>query len=358
MDSIELYTKLQNPIEAIDRLGEMFAKSGMFGCSRVEQGKVLAMICLAEQKSPVHILRTFHIIDGQLSKKALASLAEFRKAGGRHKWILDGSDGIKATGAFTFEGNTVEVSYSIEDAKRQNLSMKPGSNWAKTPSNMLRARVITNAIAMLCPEIFAGDDSDNEPQVAAPLTLAVPEEPRTVTATIVSTVPPAAPTPDAVIEAEMGLAPAIPPTCEVPVVKMSRRKTLQPEVEVVPEPQDQPMPEEPMTRSKAIGPEGEVPPPPKPVVKINPLVPPDQLSDTMIEELGVVFVGKFLLVYRWMIAQGWIPPSPDEITAEFKAGQYLEQQLRFLTLKRANRVLTKPTAFMRAVETPQGEILL
>lgn len=357
MDSIELYTKLQNPIEAIDRLGEMFAKSGMFGCSRVEQGKVLAMICLAEQKSPVHILRTFHIIDGQLSKKALASLAEFRKAGGRHKWILDGNDGLKATGQFTFEGNTVEVSYSIEDAKRQNLSMKPGSNWAKTPSNMLRARVITNAIAMLCPEIFAGDDSDNEPQVAAPLTFAQPQEPRTVTATIVSTVPPVAPS-DAVIEAEMGLAPAIPPTCEVPVKKASTRKALEPEVATVPEPPQEPMPAEPMKHAKSIGPEGEVPPPPKPVVKINPLIPPDQLSDTMIEQLGVVFAGKFLPVYQWMVQQGWIPPSPDEITAEFKAGQYLEQQLRFLTLKRANRVLTKPTAFMRAVETPQGEIML
>lgn len=87
---IELYSKLQNPIEAIDRIGEMFAKSGMFGCEKVEQGKILALICLAEGKSPVAITTNYHIVEGKLSKKALAALADFRTSGGKHKWLASG----------------------------------------------------------------------------------------------------------------------------------------------------------------------------------------------------------------------------------------------------------------------------
>ena len=83
---IQLYTKLNDPITAIEKLGLMFAKSGMFGCERTEQGQVLAMICLAEMKSPTAIVRDYHIIDGKLSKKSLAALADFRGAGGKHKW--------------------------------------------------------------------------------------------------------------------------------------------------------------------------------------------------------------------------------------------------------------------------------
>jgi len=169
--NIELYSKLNNPIEAIDRVGEIFAKSGMFGCDRLEQGKVLAMICLAEQKSPVEITRDYHIVDGKLSKKALAALADFRRKGGKHKWIKTGDevpineDSREAIGEFQFEGNSITQRFSIADAKKAGL-IKPRSAWEKSPSNMLRARVISNAVAMLAPEIYAGD-YDTEPMPEA-----------------------------------------------------------------------------------------------------------------------------------------------------------------------------------------------
>ena len=171
--NIELYSKLNNPIEAIDRVGEIFAKSGMFGCDRLEQGKVLAMICLAEQKSPVEITRDYHIVDGKLSKKALAALADFRRKGGKHKWIKTGDevpineDSREAIGEFQFEGNSITQRFSIADAKKAGL-IKPRSAWEKSPSNMLRARVISNAVAMLAPEIYAGD-YDTEPMPEATL---------------------------------------------------------------------------------------------------------------------------------------------------------------------------------------------
>jgi len=80
--AIELYDRIADPLEAIDRMGEYLAKSGMFGCEKVEQGKVIAMACLSEKKNPMDIARTYHIIDGRLSMRADAMLAEFRNRGG------------------------------------------------------------------------------------------------------------------------------------------------------------------------------------------------------------------------------------------------------------------------------------
>ncbi len=165
---IQLYRSLSShidPIVQIERMGKMFAKSGMFGCERPEQGEVLAMICVAENKSPVEITRTYHIVEGKLSKKALAQLAEFRAKGGKHRWLRSGDEPAaneadrKAEGEFTFEGVTVKYGYSLADAKTECV-LRPNSRWTKRPGNMLRARCITNALGMLCPEIVAGEDND------------------------------------------------------------------------------------------------------------------------------------------------------------------------------------------------------
>ena len=206
--NIELYNKLNNPIEAIDRVGEIFAKSGMFGCDRLEQGKVLAMICLAEQKSPVEITRDYHIVDGKLSKKALAALADFRRKGGKHKWIKTGDetpineDAREAIGEFSFEGNTITQKFSIADAKKSGL-IKPRSAWEKSPANMLRARVISNAVAMLAPEIYAGDyDTEPTAEPSAPREIVMPKTTVTVTAPVESKPVETAPSPIIEVPAE------------------------------------------------------------------------------------------------------------------------------------------------------------
>lgn len=184
---IELYSRIDKPIDAIDRMGEWFAKSAMFGCDKIEQGKVLAMECLATNKPPSVIARTYHIMDGKLSKKALAALAEFRAAGGKHKWLKDGSDGKEAALELTLEGNTITSRFTIEDAKRLGVAFKSkagnDTNWTKSPANMLRARCISNGVAMLAPEIFAGDVEDEaQPTQSAPLLPEKPQPTTTVTA--------------------------------------------------------------------------------------------------------------------------------------------------------------------------------
>jgi hypothetical protein len=178
---IELYSRIDRPLDAIAQIGTFFAKSGMFGCEKVEQGMVLAMECLATNKQPSVIARTYHIMDGKLSKKALAALAEFRSAGGKHKWIRTGEeaadkeDDRAAELELTFDGNTIRYVFSVKDAKRMGVSFKPGSGWSKAVGNMLRARAISNGVAMLAPEIFAGDVEDESS--SAPVAPLLPETP-------------------------------------------------------------------------------------------------------------------------------------------------------------------------------------
>ena len=180
--AIELYKRIERPLDAIAVMGQNFAQSAMFGAGSVAQGFVIALTCFTEGISPIQFNRTYHIIDNKLSKKALACLAEFRGKGGKHKWIATGADGQKATGEFSFEGSSIIESFTIDQAKQQMLNFKPGSNWTKTPANMLRARVITNAIGMLCPEILAGGDTGEEEEPEPkPLNLAPAE---TTTATV------------------------------------------------------------------------------------------------------------------------------------------------------------------------------
>jgi hypothetical protein len=176
-EAVELYNRIQDPIAAAAALGKPFAV--MFGLSNEAQGTFIALASMAERKSPFDILRTYHVIDGKLSKKALVIAAEFRRAGGKIKWLNTGKDGKKAEASFSFEGETIVESFTIEEAKQQGLNFKPFSNWSKTPANMLRARVITNAVGMLAPEIVAGvsggPEDDNEP--AATPTELLPEKP-------------------------------------------------------------------------------------------------------------------------------------------------------------------------------------
>jgi hypothetical protein len=84
-----------------------------------------------------------------------AMLAGYRARGGKVLWKQ--FDSRAAIALWTYDGNSCEIGFSVEDAKlAQLLPAKPGSGWAKDPGAMLRARCISKAIRMLAPEVVAG----------------------------------------------------------------------------------------------------------------------------------------------------------------------------------------------------------
>src|SRR6059058_4038721 len=112
---IELYSKIQNPVEAIEKIGTFLAQSGMFGCERREQGMVLAMACMTERKSPLEIKRRYHLLNGELSMRADAMLADFRSRGGKHKILSRTPD--KASVELSYDGQTETFSFAWDEAK-------------------------------------------------------------------------------------------------------------------------------------------------------------------------------------------------------------------------------------------------
>jgi hypothetical protein len=164
---VELYSKLQNPIEAIEKIGTFFAKSGMFGCEKIEQGMVLAMACMFEESSPLAIKRKYHLQNGELSMRADAMLADFRSLkGGKHK-IVERSE-KRAAVELTIDGQTEAFSFTWEDAlKEPFIYAKDGKikkNYAtpRTRMQLLWARVVSDGVRAMAPEICAGTYTPEE----------------------------------------------------------------------------------------------------------------------------------------------------------------------------------------------------
>lgn len=160
----EIYAKIENPMSAITDLGKLFHQSQIMGVSTPGDGAVLALTCMCEGITPLEFAKTYHIIKGRPSMKADAMSARFRQSGGKVRWINLGDDGKEARAEFSYDGQTLEIAYTIDDAKKvmgkddkgKDRIDQPDSNWSKDRGAMLRARLITKAIRIIAPELIAG----------------------------------------------------------------------------------------------------------------------------------------------------------------------------------------------------------
>jgi hypothetical protein len=103
-------------------------------------------------------MRRFHIVEGRLTQRADAMLAEFKAAGGRVRWIQWDDEAAKAE--FEYQGDKLENVFSWEMAQKAKYPFKSDggikANWAASRPDMLRARLITKTLRMLAPDIVAG----------------------------------------------------------------------------------------------------------------------------------------------------------------------------------------------------------
>ena len=151
------YTKISDPLQAIQVMGDMIAGSGMFGCTKTEQGMVLAMQCLAEGKAPLELAKTYHIIEGKLSMRADAMLGGYLSKGGRVKWTERTDKRVAAI--WTCDGNDVEIAVSFDEMVKNGVAGTAGkikTNWQRFPRQMLTARCISEAVRLLMPQIVSG----------------------------------------------------------------------------------------------------------------------------------------------------------------------------------------------------------
>ncbi len=172
--AIAVYSRMPDTTLAVQFLGNSIAKSGMFGCSSVEQGHVMALECLTTGVPPLTMAKRYHVINNQLSMRADFMLAEFHRRGGSSKWVersaevahlklskpgtdaqdfrLSWEDAQKEP--FPYKGNEAAIIEML--AKGQKPALKAKYATPRSRMQMLAARVVSDAIRAIMPEVNEG----------------------------------------------------------------------------------------------------------------------------------------------------------------------------------------------------------
>ena len=148
------------------QLGEIFERSGMFGCSQQGQGLIIVMTCVHEKITPLQFIERYHIINGRPSMRADAMLARFLEMGGRFELVERSSE--MASANFVYKNAQYGSRLTWDEAKNEPFTKdKNGnikSNWA-TPlirKQMLWARVVSDGVRTVCPGVNQGSYDPEE----------------------------------------------------------------------------------------------------------------------------------------------------------------------------------------------------
>lgn len=159
-DASSMYDRVTNILEFVSTMGQKFAKSGMGGCTKVEQGEIIMMECMARRMSPLEFVKDYHLVNGKVTMRADAMAAKFNQAGGHIAWEEFSDKLAKAT--FTDRrGHKTTISYGIEEAAKAGVANRAGA-WKQHTAAMLRARLISKAIRMVAPECITGCYTEDE----------------------------------------------------------------------------------------------------------------------------------------------------------------------------------------------------
>jgi hypothetical protein len=143
------------------------------------EGALVATILSGQEMGlpPMCSLRGLYMVNGKVGFDASLQLALVKRAGIRHTWLKDGSDGQEARLRLDRAGDApYEHSYTRADAQTAQLWGKGA--WSKHPAAMLRARCVTAAIRAYCPDVLGGPVYDldeiqeiarEEPPLSAPV---------------------------------------------------------------------------------------------------------------------------------------------------------------------------------------------
>ena len=201
---LTLYERIPDPMAAVNMLGTAIAKSKMFGCPSddvgLNQGRVIAMTCLAERITPFDFLRRYHIMGGKATMQANAMLAEFVRRGGEYEIISATADKAEVllkkghgrgqktfTSSITWEEATGEPWPWNNDAANGKVkkrlpdgTINPNAlktNWAtpRARANMLWARAISEGVRRLDCTVNHGVYTPEEVSDYAGITYTPPE---------------------------------------------------------------------------------------------------------------------------------------------------------------------------------------
>ncbi|MDH3279511.1 MAG: hypothetical protein OEQ39_02865 [Gammaproteobacteria bacterium] len=176
-------------IDDITKLGEIFERSGMFGCSQAGQGTILVMSCLQSGLTPMQFIERYHLIDGRPSMRSDAMLARLLELGGSYS-VIERTPEVAGI-IVQYKDATYESTLTWDEARLEPFTKdhngKIKRNWAtpRARMQMLWARVVSDAVRTVCPLVCSGTYTPEET-----MDLAQPSESPPATPPAIKTVEP------------------------------------------------------------------------------------------------------------------------------------------------------------------------
>lgn len=174
---VQYQAAIQN-FEPLKEIGKAIALSGMFGCQDVHQGLVIALDCYVRGVPLLEYQARNHIIMGKPTMKYDAMLADFDRLPGCRHTVLKkepdvasvafyrqvGSEEIESVftltweeaqkEAFVYDGKEAAILEAL--ARGQTPPLKAKYSTPRSRGIMLFARVVSDAIRSIAPEVSAG----------------------------------------------------------------------------------------------------------------------------------------------------------------------------------------------------------
>lgn len=172
--TLQVYSRIDNPLSFSQEMGKTFA--ALTGCS-LDQGPAVALTCMCEGLTPLNFIRKYHMIQGKPTMRADAMRAEFRMNHGGDFEIIELSPDAVAIRVIDARERSRDFRITWQEAQQELWPWKSGKgpgakdakdrepvianlkdNWS-TPrgrQNMMLARITSEAMRAMCPELVAG----------------------------------------------------------------------------------------------------------------------------------------------------------------------------------------------------------
>ncbi len=142
----------------LDELGRLYAQSGVFGDINPAVGAVIAQHIYQTGSTPVEFAANYDVLGSKISPKAKYLLARLLAVGGSYD-IGDYTD-QKVSITFSYGKVSRTITTTIDDAERAGLTRdskgRVKSMWQRFPRRMLFARVVSEGVGIVAPNVNAG----------------------------------------------------------------------------------------------------------------------------------------------------------------------------------------------------------
>ena len=162
-----------NSVQDLQTLGAVLAQSNLFGKRNPAEGLAIVAMCQQKRISWLDFMQNFHMIQGVVSKKTDAIIADFHRAGGTHRVLsrtADKSEAVFRLGdceytstitwedclaePFVYVGKENDVLAMLQRGQTPPLKAKYSTPRARM--QMLWARCVSDGVRVVAPECVQG----------------------------------------------------------------------------------------------------------------------------------------------------------------------------------------------------------